>query len=103
MGLRSGVGRQEEQPCALGPYRGLCGLALVGSEIVENDDITLFQRRRELRFDIGLEDVPVHRRVDDESCEPMTAQPGDEGLRFPGSWGGQWSDRAGGKGPISEA
>ena len=66
------------------PDRCLGGRALVGSKIVEDDDIALCQRRSELRFDVGLEDAPVHWRVDDErGGEPMTAQPGDEGLRLP--------------------
>ena len=62
----------------------LGGRALVGGEIVEDDDIALCQRRGELGFDIGLEDAPVHRRVDDErGGEPVAAQAGDEGLGLP--------------------
>lgn len=78
------VRRQEEQPCTLGPNGGLCERALVGREIVEDDDIPFCQRRSELGFNVGLEDAPVHRRINDEgSREAMTAQPGNEGLRLP--------------------
>lgn len=78
------VGRQEEKPCPLGSDRCLGSRAFVGSEIVEDADIALCQRRSELRFDVCFEDAPVHRRVDDErSGEPMTTQPGNEGLRPP--------------------
>lgn len=39
------MGRQEEQPCASGLYGLLGGRALVGGEVVENDNIALCQRR----------------------------------------------------------
>jgi len=76
------VRRQEEQPCAFGAYGLLSGDAFVGGKVVEDDDIALRQRRGELRLDIGLEDAPVDRGVDDErGGEPVTAQAGNEGLK----------------------
>ncbi len=42
---------------------------------VENDDVAGAERRRELGFDISLENVPVHRRVDDpRSAQSITAE-----------------------------
>lgn len=56
----------------------------MGCEIVHDHDIALFEGRRELSFDIGLEDAPIHRSVDDEGGgEPIAAQTGDECLRLP--------------------
>lgn len=45
-------------------------------------------RERYAAGDIGLEDAPVHRAVDDEGRgKPVTAQAGDERLRLPMSEG----------------
>ena len=57
------------------------GLALVGRQIVHDDDIAPVKCRHELGLDIGLEDAPVHRGVDDEGRGKLAAaQAGDEGL-----------------------
>ena len=62
----------------------LGGLALVGRQIVHDDDIAFVEGRGELGFDIGLEDAPVHRGIDDEGGgELVAAQAGDEGLGHP--------------------
>lgn len=71
---------------------GLCLWALVGSKIVEDDDIAFRQRRSELGLDIGFEDGPVHWPVDDEGCgQAEASQSSDEGLSFPVS---EWCFRA---------
>jgi hypothetical protein len=44
----------------------LGGLALVGRQIVQDDDIAFVEGWCELLLDIGLEDAPVHRGIDDE-------------------------------------
>jgi hypothetical protein len=58
------VGRQEQHPCTPGLDGFLGGLALMGRQIIHDHDIVFFEDRRELGFDIGLEDAPVHWRVD---------------------------------------
>src|SRR5580698_6197506 len=58
-------------------------------QVVEDDDIAWLEGGGQLGFDVGLEDAPIHRRVDDERRgERAAAQAGDEGLRLPMSeWG----------------
>ncbi len=52
--------------------------------IVHDHHVAFRQGRGQLGFDIDLEDVPVHGRVDDPGChQAVTAQTGDEGLCFP--------------------
>ena len=56
----------------------------MGGEVVEDDDIALFERRGELRLDIGLEDASVYRPIDDKRRrQTVASQPGDEGLGLP--------------------
>jgi hypothetical protein len=53
-------------------------------EITKERADALFERRGELGLDIGFEDSPVHRRVDDEGRgEGVATQSGDEGLSLP--------------------
>lgn len=62
----------------------LGGLALVGRQIVQDDDIAFVEGWCELLLDIGLEDAPVHRGIDGEGGgELVAAQAGDEGLGHP--------------------
>lgn len=78
------IGRQEEEPGTAFSEDSLCLFAFVAREIVENDDVAGTERRRKLGFDIGLENVPVHRRVDDPwSGQSITTERCDEGLGFP--------------------
>jgi hypothetical protein len=50
----------------------------VGGEVVEDDDFALVPGGGKLGLDIGLEDDPVHRPIDDERRgEFMAAQPGN--------------------------
>lgn len=63
--------------------------AFVDGEIVEDDNITALERRRELGLDIGIEGGPVHRPIDDPwGGQAIAAQAGDEGLRSPSAEGG---------------
>ena len=60
----------------------------MGCQIVHDHDIALLESRCELGLDIGLEDAPVHRGIDDEGRgEPVAAQAGDKGLGHPMSEG----------------
>ena len=78
------VGRQEQDPGAACQDCLFGHRALVSTQVVEDDDITLLEGRGELRLDIGLEDASVHRPIDDKRRrQPMTSQPGDEGLGLP--------------------
>ena len=85
MGLKSGLygGRNKTQaPLALMAFSA--GFALVGRQIIHNDDIAFFEGWGELFLDVGLEDAPVHGGIDDEGGgEPVAAQAGDEGLGHP--------------------
>ena len=58
------VRRQEHEPRATRLEDRFGFLALVAREIVEDDHVARFERRGELGFDIGFEDVPVHRGID---------------------------------------
>ena len=54
------------------------------ADIVENDNVAGRQGRGELRFDPGLEDAVVHRRIDDPGrSQSVASEAGDKGLRFP--------------------
>jgi hypothetical protein len=57
---------------------------LWAGQVVQDDDIARLKGRRQLGFDVSLEDAPIHRRVDDEwRAERAAAQGGDESLRLP--------------------
>lgn len=78
------IGWQEQDPRALGRDGLLGGLTLVGRQIIHDDDIAFVESWCELFLDIGLEDRPVHRGIDDEGGgELAAAQAGDEGLGHP--------------------
>lgn len=82
MGLRSEeVGRQEEEPgAAFGDGLFDCR-ALVGSEVVGDDDIAWPQDGGELGPHIEFEDLAVHRPVDDERRDQaIFTRAGDEGF-----------------------
>ena len=85
MGLRSGlVGRQEQEPGALGANGRFCGGAFMGGQVVQDDDVARLKGWNQLGLDVSLEDAPIHRRVDDEwRGERPAAQAGYEGLRLP--------------------
>lgn len=53
-------------------------------EVIKDHDIPRLERRRELGFDVDLEDLLGHRPVDDPgSGQPIAAQACYEGLRLP--------------------
>lgn len=56
----------------------------MGSQIIEDDDITRLEDGRELGFYIGVEDRAVHRRIDHPRCDKAIAsQACDQGLGAP--------------------
>jgi len=72
--------------CALpNVFEDRCGLrAAVDCEVVEDHDIVLMQGRGRLRFDIEVEEFPVHCPADDPRCvQPVVARGGDESLGLP--------------------
>ncbi len=78
------IGWQEHDPCAFRLDGLLGGLALVGWQIVHDDDIAFVEGWGELFLDISLEDAPVHWGIDDKGRgELIAAQAGDEGLGHP--------------------
>jgi hypothetical protein len=60
------IGRQEQDPCTPGLDGFLGGLAFVGRQIIHDDDIAFVEGWCEFFLDVGLEDAPAHRGVDDE-------------------------------------
>lgn len=61
---------------------------LVSRQVVENQDVSGLERRRELLLHIGEEELPIHGTVDHErSCESRGTQAGDEGCCFPMTMG----------------
>lgn len=80
------IGRQEQEPSTTRFDQVFGPFAFMEADVVENDDIARRQGRGELRFDPGVEDAPVHRRIDDpRRNHPMRSQASDEGLGFPGA------------------
>ena len=79
------VGRQEQEPGAAFLEDGFGLLAFVAGEVVEDDHVARPQGRRELGFDIGLEDAARFiAPVDDPGGgQAVAAQAGDEGLGAP--------------------
>jgi len=78
------VGRQEEE-LGTGPADGLSNrLALVGAEVVHDDDVTRLQRGNENLLDIGCEASPVDRTVEHAGrVDTIAAQRRYQGERFP--------------------
>ena len=84
-GIEIGTGgRQEEEPGAAGFQDGGGLWAFVAGEIVEDDHVATPQDRGELRLDIGLENIPVDRPIDDpRRGQAIMAQRCNEGLGAP--------------------
>ena len=87
------IRRQEEKMCALAADSLARGPAFVRAEIVEDDDVALFEGRDEYLFDVGGEQDPVDRSVDDTGrIDPVMPQGGDKGQGLPmaiGNRGGE--------------
>ena len=78
------VGWQEQKVCPSGPDGGPDGGLLVAGEVVEDDDVTWPQRRAELLLDPLGEARAIDRLIEHEGrVDPVAAQGGDEGHRFP--------------------
>lgn len=57
---------------------------LMGGQIIHDDDVAGAERWGQAFFDIDFEDVAVHRTIDDQRRnDPVVAQAGDKGCRFP--------------------
>lgn len=66
--------------CASGPDGVLDGLAFVAAKIVHNDGVARAQGRRQLGGDIELEDLAIHRTVEDQGRDDaVMAQAGNKG------------------------
>lgn len=73
------VGRQEKEPGATVLEDGLGLFALMAGQVVEDDDIARPQGRGELCLDVGFEERPVHRALDDpRGGQPVAAYPSGE-------------------------
>ena len=78
------VGRQEEEPGAGGADRLAYGLALVASEIVEDDDVAGLEGRDQELLDIGQELLAVDGAPEETGrIDPVMTQGGQEGERAP--------------------
>ena len=78
------VGWQEQQARASGPDCVSDGGFFVAGQVVEDDDVTGRERGAELLFDPLGEAGAIDRLIEDEGrVDPVAAQGGDEGHRFP--------------------
>ena len=76
--------RQEEPPRALGADSFVDRRALVGAEIVHDDDVATLQGRRKNLLDIGQKAFAVDRPIEYEGRRDfVTSQGGEECHRFP--------------------
>ena len=78
------VGRQEEAMSAGGSNGLSYSLAFVAAEIVEDDDVSGFERRHEELLDIGEEPLAVDRSVEDaRRVDAFDPERSEEGQRPP--------------------
>ncbi len=84
-GIRvGGILWQEEQPGSSAPNGASYGLALVGAEIVHDDDIAGPERGHEDFLHIDTEALAVDRPVEMPGClDPLMTQRRHKGLRAP--------------------
>jgi len=76
--------RQEEPPRAFGADGFVDRRALMGAEIVHDDDVAMLQSRRKNLLDIGQKAFAVDRPVEHEGRRDFVAsQGGEECHRFP--------------------
>ena len=80
---RSDLGRENKAASRGGGPFVLDGLA-DPLDLVGDNDVAGAEGRGQAFFDIGFEYVAVHRAIDDQGRgDPVVAQAGDEGCRFP--------------------
>ena len=78
------IGWQEDEMRTGRPYQSSRVLALVTTEIVEDDDVARAQRGNEHSVDVDQESLAIDRSVDDERCiDTIVSQGGEEGQRLP--------------------
>src|SRR5687768_6143318 len=64
------------------------GLALVGAEIVDDDDVARLERRHEYLLDVLKEALAIDRSIDEPRCgELIVTQSGQEGHGLPAAVG----------------
>jgi len=74
------VGREKEQLCADRADQAADSLALVATEIVDNDDVALAEGRQKHLLDIGQEAAAIDRAVDDAGgIDPIAPEGCQEG------------------------
>jgi hypothetical protein len=58
--------------------------AFMDAEVVQDDDVAAFERRRELGLDVEIEGDAIHRSVHNPGRDqPIAPEPGDESLSSP--------------------
>src|SRR5215213_464649 len=67
------IGGQEQEPRPVLPQAFRRPFTLVDGQIVEDDYVTLGQRRHELRLNIGIKCRPGDRTIDDPGCAQLMA------------------------------
>lgn len=78
------IWRQKQQFCANAADSLANGRPLMAAEIIHDDDIACGQCRHKALLDIGGENIAVHGTVDHlRGIDPIMAQRGNEGHRFP--------------------
>lgn len=78
------IGRKEDEPCARSPDGSSDSGALVGAEIVHDDNVAGLERWHQQLLDIGTEALAVDRPVDDAGRrDPVVAECREESHRPP--------------------
>src|SRR3977135_2860440 len=79
-----GIGRQEQKPGSGGPDGAAHRLALVATEIVEDDDVARLQRWKQNLVHIGPQARPVDWTIENPwGLDTITPQGGEEGHCLP--------------------
>ena len=79
-----GIGRQEQKPGSASPDGAAHCLALVATEIIEDDDVARLQRWSQNLIDIGPEALAVDWTIENQwGLDTITPQGGEEGHCLP--------------------
>src|SRR5580693_1386239 len=79
-----GIGRQEQKPGSASPDGAAHRLALVATEIIEDDDVARLQRWGQNLIDIGPEALAVDWTIENPwGLDTITPQGGEEGHCLP--------------------